>query len=137
MNKILFHKTLESKAFFALFSFLLSFTIWSNVIHWIPSNIWLNTPICFYNHATDQIIEAPEEIKICLRGPQYIIKNLKKNEIAAHINLKNLNNGENKVILNESHFFLPTSVKIRDINPLIITLISSYGHCELTNKSTH
>lgn len=108
---------IESRYFTLIFSFSLSYIIWSNLILFVPTTKALNIPICYYNKLDSNIIESPSEISISISGPKKIIKDLIKSNLAAHINLADLKIGENYLAITEDNLMLPNNISLNSIFP--------------------
>lgn len=114
----------ENRIFYALLSMFIGFSLWSNMTQWITQTVWLNLPICFYNG--DELnfskIDSPRTINVRLKGPANLIKTIKNQNPALHIDLKSLNLEENRIELSKKLMFLPDAVNIVEARPAFIKI---------------
>jgi hypothetical protein len=109
-----------------LLSLFFGFGLWYILSQ--PQHVHVNitTPVCFYNSATRKI-EAPESIDLELVGKRSDIKRLSRKNLALHLDAQQLHEGEQHIIINEQHLFLPASIKLVNCTPshLIINVKES------------
>ncbi len=82
------------------------------------TTVQLSVPLCFYNIASNQTINAPESVSVTIAAKRSDLRALATDHLAAHINAEELHAGKNIVSLTHSTLLLPECIKLVHYEPL-------------------
>lgn len=101
-------------------SVLLGYTIWifASNFTWVSKEI--SVPICFYQNV-DRHIQAPEFVLIKITGPRNQMHHIKVSELAMHVDISDLKEGDHEIMLNPANLFLPETLKLVELIPATIS----------------
>ena len=105
-------KTLTNNVQLKLFSLILGYLCWSIVSQSHIDDVWIDAPVCFYETADNQHIDAPETIKINLTGKRSALRAIDRKSTAVHIDTHNLTLGKHVIALSERNLLLPETVQV-------------------------
>ncbi len=99
---------------------LIGYSIWlfASNFTWVSKEI--SIPICFYQN-TDRQIQALESVFIKIAGPRNQMYHLKLSELAMHVDISDLKDGDHEIILNPVNLFLPETLKLIELIPAAIS----------------
>ncbi len=106
----------KSTLFLKATSLIIGFLFWTLMSDSFTTYRWITVPVCFYNRGSE-IIEAPETIKVELRGRRSHLRHLQVHTLALHIDAKTLKPGTTAIQLTPDHLSLPSSIAFGDIIP--------------------
>jgi hypothetical protein len=115
MNTLI-KNALTSSVFLKTTSLILGFLFWTILSDSFTQSIWLTVPLCFYNCSTLKI-QAPETIRIELKGKRAFLKQLPTQELAVHIDGKDFKPGTTKIEITPEMLLLPHSVIVGEVVP--------------------
>lgn len=101
---------------------ILSILCWLHINYNKEVICTINVPLLFDHTNTEHTLCAPETIALQLRGTRSALYSLDRNESAVHIDARNLQLGEQKIIVSHDTFFLPDSVSMLNYMPCNITV---------------
>lgn len=102
---------LANKPILKINSCILGCCFWYLFSQFRPIKITFSAPLTFYENDQD-VIEAPETIKVCLQGYKKDFYALDLQSLAIHINCNELHEGKNYLNINHKNLFLPSSIKL-------------------------
>ncbi len=98
-------------------SLLLGLSFWILLDSYTHRAITLDIPICFYEQQSNKEIQSPTSMEVCLRGKRNDFQTMNVDSLAIHINAQHLKTGVNKLIVDQSTLFLPSSIKLVSYTP--------------------
>lgn len=98
-------------------SCILGLSFWIVLDSYVSRVITLDVPICFYEQQSHKEIQAASSIAITLRGKRNDLQTLDMHSLGIHINAQQLKNGINKLLIDSSTLFLPSSIKLVSYYP--------------------
>jgi YbbR domain-containing protein len=104
-------------------SLVVAVLLWFFVILSGRAEISMDIPVTFINIPPKlEVFDAPDTIIVDIKGQERILKNLKKNEVRAVINLHNAKAGRVFFTLSKNNIKLPKTLVITGIDPETISL---------------
>ena len=117
------------KAFFTnniglkISSLVVAVLLWFFVILSGRAQISMDIPVTFINIPHNlEVFDSPDTISVEINGQERILKNLKKNEVSAVIDLQNAKAGRAFFTLSNNNIRLPKSLVVNGIDPETISL---------------
>lgn len=104
-----------------ILSLMIGYGIWLSLAQLHTSAMQLTIPLCFYG--TEKQIQAPDLITVHLSGKRHHLTTINPSALAIHINADSLHDGQNQLILQNSHLFLPKTINVIHWSPTPITII--------------
>ncbi|HWR40811.1 MAG TPA: CdaR family protein [Patescibacteria group bacterium] len=116
------HKKVERNLATKMLALVLAMILWLYVMNEQnpPIDAAFTVPLEVRNVTTDFLVaDAPESVRIKVRGPRNVIAGLQGQEIKSFIDLKGLNEGRHSVKVNA---VLPTNLELAEISPDKVSL---------------
>jgi len=120
--KSILKKIFLSNAQIKIISFILGYSFWYLLGQMHVANIWLDTPICFYNVPDNLQIESTEKVKILLSAKRADLYTLNRETLAFHIDMQDTQIGNHVIKLQEAQLLLPDTIKLVRQYPVNIAL---------------
>jgi len=105
-----------------IISLILGYSFWYLLSQMHVANIWLDTPICFYNVPENLQIESVDKVKILLSAKRADLYTLNKETLAFHIDMQDAHLGNRIIKLKETQLLLPETIKLVRQYPVNIAL---------------
>lgn len=106
-----------------LASLVIAVTLWFFVILSGRSEVNLDIPVSFINLPEKlEIMDSPGTVNIVVEGQERLLKNLRKDEIRAVIDMAEAKTGKSFLTIKKDNIELPKAFTITDINPETISL---------------
>ncbi len=115
------HQAFTSTPFLKATAIILGFLFWTIIGDSFPSYRWVTVPVAFYN-TSKSVIEAPETVKVQLKGKRSQLRALDENQLAVHINAQELNDGPHQLEVTREMLLLPATISLGDIIPLNLAI---------------
>ena len=105
-------------------SLILGYSFWFILSRSYTTTFTHTVPVALYGASADYTIDAPEQIHVTLSGKRSDLAELKRSELAVHVDGKNLQVGANPLIVSCATLFLPEHIKVLNYSPVpsIITV---------------
>ena len=133
--KSILKKIFLSNAQIKIISLILGYSFWYLFSQMHVSQIWLDTPICFYNIPENLQIEATDTIKIQLSAKRADLYTIDREALAFHIDMQEAKTGNIIMKLKEEQLLLPDTIKLVRHYPANIALaIKNYEKNEEHEK---
>lgn len=87
-----------------------------------PVDTWISVPIGFYNTDTHFSYSAPSTLSLCISGSRNTIQNLIAHETMLHIDGRELQKGQNYILVSADKLLLPRSVSVIHCNPSLVAV---------------
>jgi hypothetical protein len=122
--KLPLKKILFSNIILKAQSLIIGYTLWSILSASVPTTIWTEVPLSFYNESDQQTINAPETVKVNLRGNRSDLQTIDSKTLALHINAQALSIGPNSITISSRSLFLPETINVINYIPsnLVVTI---------------
>lgn len=111
----------KSTLFLKAISLIIGLLFWTLMSDSFTTSRWVTIPVCFYNRASETI-EAPETIKVELRGRRSHLRHLQVQTLALHIDAQTLKPGTTTVQLTPDQLSLPATITLGEIIPHNFTI---------------
>ncbi len=120
--KTLIKKSILNNKTIKVCSLILGYCMWSFLAKHANVAQWKEVPVCFYN-ANDSftVTSSISKVKVHLYGKREDLNLC--NDIAFHINVHSLAEGQSLLTPTSDQLFLPTTVKLVNYKPLTILVI--------------
>lgn len=118
-------KKIQTPGLIKIAALIIGYALWYNVHHSTLQTMSLDIPLCFYNVADGcHLTESPAHVTVHIQGKAEYLRNMRTQDIAAHINAAPLKCGTQKILLSKNHLFLPDSAKLvhYDPSPLVVRI---------------
>lgn len=126
---IILRQTLQSPIILKFSALIIGIGLWSLISASHETTLELTVPLCFYNVSDNYTIEAPENIKITLKGTRTRLKILAAEPPVVLLNAGKLKNDATKIILTSDELYLPPDIKLVHYHPLpLIVYQQSKNH---------
>lgn len=105
-------------------SFFIGYTLWYVFGHAQIINTKLNVPLCFYGAEKSMNIQAPEMVHIELSGKRAILNTIDLDNLAIHVDARELVQGPQPIQITQERLFLPESIKLIHYTPaqIVVTM---------------
>ena len=104
-------------------SLVVAVLLWFFVILSGRAEISMDIPVTFINIPSKlEVYDSPDTISVEIKGQERILKNLKKNEVSAVIDLENSKAGRAFFTLSKNNIRLPKTLVVTGIDPETISL---------------
>lgn len=108
-------KALTSNYVHKVCSFIIGVGIWGIVSSLHEDTLTLEIPLCFYStqqQTVSQLPQGPAKIMVTLQGRRSHLRQLDKNQLAAHVNITKV--GPSGIIpqITDKNLLLPKSIKV-------------------------
>lgn len=111
---------IRKQNFLKLIALISAYLIWRVISNYHLTTLTLQAPLSFYNIST-YAIDAPESITVTLQGHKKSFIHLAQN-LALHINVAQLHEGENQITVSSENLFLPDGLKLVRWSPYYFTI---------------
>jgi hypothetical protein len=111
---------LLSNAPLKIISLILGYTFWYIFSSAHTMSMWLTIPVCFYAMQEHTTISGPEHVLIKIAGNREYIRALDIQNLAAHVNAKELSPGVHTIMVQDMALLLPNTIKLVHCNPIHI-----------------
>lgn len=103
-------------------SFILGYTLWSifSGMHTITQEI--TVPLCCYQLPATRDFNAPETVTIMISGKKNQLTAINHQDLAVHIDARDLSLGNNPITITAERLFLPESIKLVHYSPAPIMI---------------
>ncbi len=106
-----------------LTSLILAIILWFFVILSGRANMTIDIPVNFVNLPSKlEVVDFPETISVSIEGQERILKDLKKSNVNAVIDLSNVKTGKSFFTISRDNIELPTMLTITNIDPETVSL---------------
>ncbi|MBC8412675.1 MAG: YbbR-like domain-containing protein [Nitrospira sp.] len=106
-----------------LTSLAMAILLWFFVILSGRSELTIEVPVIYENLAPGlEVVDAPFNVSVRIEGQERILKNLKKDELHAALNLRGAREGRTFFTLSEDNFKIPRTVAMKSIDPETISV---------------
>lgn len=109
-------QSLNSNMFVKIVSLILGYYFWSISGTFFLATRSYNVPLCFYN-VQDKKIEAPETVKVYLKGTRNALSCMNPDTLGVHINAQNLKEGINICQIDNKNLMLAKSIAVVGYQP--------------------
>jgi hypothetical protein len=99
-------------------SFIIGATFWFIISQSHTRQLHREIPICFYGQQPDSTIDAPDTLRVTLRGTRAHLNLLDLDALALHIDAAKLHMGPNQISVNNATLFLPEQINVVHYSPL-------------------
>ncbi|KPK01655.1 MAG: hypothetical protein AMK71_04795, partial [Nitrospira bacterium SG8_35_4] len=104
-------------------SLVVAVLLWFFVILSGRAEISMDIPVTFINIPSKlEVFDSPDTISVEIKGQERILKNLKKNEVSAVIDLEDSKAGRAFFTLSKNNIRLPRTLVVTGIDPETISL---------------
>lgn len=119
-------------------SLLFGYAFWSMISQSLAVTVSIPVSLSFYNVPQNIAVEAPETIKVTLRGKRAHLNHLDCATLAFHIDGTALHSGDNYVSLKAEQLFLPETINLLDYNPspLVIHINEKQSNIQEIQKTS-
>lgn len=82
----------------------------------------VHVPVLFEHVPTEASVCAPETVRLTLKGTRSHLYGLDQEQLAVHVDCKDLKQGPQELAVTRQKIFLPESVTVLDYTPCSITI---------------
>ena len=90
---------------------IIGFLFWSIVSDSFTASRWVTVPVCFYNTKKYKI-QAPETMRLELKGRKSHLRTIDIGRLAVHIDLQTLHKGPQSIVVTPHHLLLADTIHI-------------------------
>jgi hypothetical protein len=110
-----------------LSAFIIAYALWASLSATREREKIVKVPVCFFGSDQEYIVNAPETLRITLKGTRDALHAIDYDSIAVHINSVRIPDGTHEKVLHSADLFLPPHVKLLHYEPsnFLITKTSS------------
>ncbi len=107
-----------------LASLVIAVILWFFVILSGRSEKTIDIPVNFVNLPTKlEVVDFPETVRISIEGQESMLKDLKKNNVNAVIDLSEVKTGKSFITITRENIALPQMLTIKNIEPETVSLM--------------
>lgn len=117
---------LRSTLFLKAVALILGFLFWNVLSDSFLGSYWVTMPLAFYNRTSEKI-EAPEKIRVELKGKRSHLKNLDTSSLALHIDVQTLSQGPQTLEITSDLLFLPATISVGESVPCPLIIFVTKG----------